>query len=374
MFVVEGELNKAIVYANELEKGAITQIRNLCDQTFAESSQIRIMPDAHAGVGCVIGATMTIKDKIVPNLVGVDICCGVESVNIGSRDFDPAELDQVIKERIPSGFAIRDKYLPAAGELNLADLSCAKDMALVKAAKSIGTLGGGNHFIELDKDEKGDYWLVIHTGSRNIGLQVAEHHQKLARKMHPEMPFELAYLEGSAFDDYVNDIKIIHSFANLNRRAISDEIMDGMGWKERDRFSTIHNYLDTDNMILRKGAVSAQKGERLIIPINMRDGSLICEGLGNPEWNFSSPHGAGRLMSRGDAKRKLSMDAFKAEMQGIYSTSICENTLDEAPEAYKPMDAILDSIGETARVLSVLKPVYNFKASDGGGRKRRKKN
>lgn len=373
MFEVEGKYTTAKVFARELEKGAITQIRNLCDQEFAEGSRISLMPDAHAGAGCVIGTTMTVTDCVAPNLVGVDISCGVEAVNIGPSDFDPVELDAAIRERVPSGFAIRDKKLPIADTVNLEDLTCASALALGKAAKAIGTLGGGNHFIEVDKDDKGDYWLVIHTGSRNTGLQVATWHQRIAQKLRPDVPPDLAWLTGREFEDYVNDMKIMRKYADANRRAISEEIIEGMGWKERDRFTTVHNYIDTDTMILRKGSVSAREGERLLVPINMRDGTLLCEGLGNPEWNYSSPHGAGRLMSRGEAKRSLSMEDFQAQMDGIFTTSVNENTLDEAPGAYKSMDFILDSIGETAKVISILKPVYNFKASEGGGRKRRKR-
>ncbi|MBD5608406.1 MAG: RtcB family protein [Desulfovibrio sp.] len=373
MFEVEGKYASAKVFAKELEKGAITQIRNLCDQEFTKDSKISLMPDAHAGAGCVIGATMTITGSIVPNLVGVDISCGVEAVNIGSSDFDPSELDAVIRERVPSGFAIRNKKLPIADSINLEDLTCASALALGKAAKAIGTLGGGNHFIEVDKDDKGDYWLVIHTGSRNPGLQVAGWHQKIAQTLRPDVPKDLAWLTGQEFEDYINDMKIMRKYADANRRAISDEIIDGMGWQERDRFTTVHNYIDTDTMILRKGSVSAREGERLLVPINMRDGTLLCEGLGNPDWNYSSPHGAGRLMSRGEATRTLSMDDYQAQMEGIFTTSVNENTLDEAPGAYKSMDFILDSIGETAKVISILKPVYNFKASQAPiGRKRKR--
>ncbi|MDE5831799.1 MAG: RtcB family protein [Desulfovibrio sp.] len=372
MFVVEGKRASAKVYAEDLEPSAVAQIKNLCDQEFAEGSDISLMPDAHAGAGCVVGTTMTIKDSVVPNLVGVDISCGVEAVNIGPDDFDPAELDAVIRERVPSGFAIRNKPLPISGSLNLEDLTCADQFALGKALKAIGTLGGGNHFIEVDKDDRGDYWLVIHTGSRNPGLAVANYHQKKAQASRPDAPKELAWLTGQELENYVHDMKIMQKYANTNRRAISEEIMAGMGWRERDRFTTVHNYLDTDTMILRKGSVSAQKGERLLVPINMRDGTLLCEGLGNPDWNFSSPHGAGRLMSRGEALRSLSMDEFKSQMEGIFTTSVNEKTLDEAPDAYKSMDYILKMIGETAKVVSILKPVYNFKSSAGNIRKRRK--
>lgn len=373
MFEVQGQYNTAKIYAKELEKGAITQIANLCDQLFTEDSKIRLMPDAHAGAGCVIGTTMTITDKIVPNLVGVDISCGVEAVNIGNVNIDFVALDKIIRQRVPSGFSIRDDRHSLADQIDLEQLTCAKNMALGKAARSIGTLGGGNHFIEVDQDGLGDYWLVIHSGSRNLGLSVATHHQKLAQLAQPDANKDLAWLEGSLFDDYVHDMKIMQEYARLNRVAMTLEIMDAMRWTEKDRFTTVHNYLDTETMILRKGAVSAKKGERLLIPINMRDGTLLCQGLGNPEWNYSAPHGAGRLMSRGDAKRNLSMNDFKADMNGIFTTSVNEDTLDEAPGAYKPMKDILNAITETVDVISVLKPVYNFKASESGGGKRKRR-
>lgn len=371
MFSIEGEYNTATVYAKELEKSAIAQIRNLCNQAFAANSLIRIMPDAHGGDGCVIGTTMTVTDKIVPNLVGVDISCGVEAVNIGNVDFDPELLDKVIRERVPSGFDSRKEKHALSSDADLENLCCADTISLEKAARAVGTLGGGNHFIEVDKAENGDHWLVIHSGSRHPGLLVAGYHQKIAQQLHPEVNKDLAWLEGQAFDNYVHDMKIMQKYADLNRLAISLEILDGMGWQEKDRFTTIHNYLDTDTMILRKGAVSAQKGQRLLVPINMRDGTLLCEGKGNENWNCSSPHGAGRLMSRGDARRNLSMDDFRTQMQGVFTTSVCENTLDEAPDAYKPIADILETIGETAELLSIMKPVYNFKASQSGGRRRR---
>lgn len=372
MFEVEGDKNTAKVMAKNIEKGAITQIKNLCDQDFAKDSKIRLMPDAHAGAGCVVGTTMTITDKIVPDLVGVDIGCGVEAVNIGPDPFDPAELDNVIRNSVPSGFAIRDDVLAIAEEIDLSRLSCFSAIAPAKALKAIGTLGGGNHFIEVSRGSNGDNWLIIHSGSKNTGLQVANWHQKIAQQIRSDVPPDLAWLDGEKFERYVADMKLMQKYAQINRQAMTIVIMEGMGWKERDRFTTIHNYLDTENMILRKGAVSAQKGERLLVPINMRDGSLLCEGLGNPDWNFSAPHGAGRLMSRGEAKRNLSMDEFKDQMAGIYSTSITEETLDEAPNAYKPMADILEAIKDTAKVHDILKPVYNFKAVQTGGKRRKR--
>lgn len=362
---IKGKYNTAIAYLDDLEKSAIGQIKAICDQESSSGSHIRIMPDAHAGKGCVIGTTMTITDKIVPNYVGVDIGCGMYTVNLGDCQMDFAKLDKTIRERVPGGSRERNEPHRFANKFKIEQLSSPKIIREKKAIHSIGTLGGGNHFIEIDFDEAtGEYYLVIHSGSRHPGNQIANYHQKLAGKRALEgVPFPLAYLEGKQFDNYVNDMKIMQEYAVLNRAAIADEIMNGMRWKERDSFSTIHNYLDTDKMILRKGAVSAQKGERLLIPMNMRDGSIICEGLGNPEWNYSAPHGAGRLYNRADAKSKLSLAEFQNEMADVYSTCVSSGTLDESPMAYKPMEDILKNIGSTVKILHKLKPVYNFKAS-----------
>lgn len=364
MINITGKYNTATAYVKSLEKGAIGQLTALCNQPFSEGSKLRIMPDAHAGAGCVIGTTMTITDKIVPNLVGVDISCGMEVVNIGNSRMDFKKLDNVIRKSVPSGFAIRDKAHRFAEEWDISDLECGKILHKDKTSKSIGTLGGGNHFIEMARDDgSGDYYLIIHSGSRNPGLQVATYYQKIAGENRPEdTPFELAFLTGNGFQSYVHDMKIMQDFADLNRKAIADEILKGMKWKAKNSFTTVHNYLDTGNMILRKGAVSAQEGEKLLIPLNMRDGSLLCEGLGNPEWNYSAPHGAGRLFSRTDAKNNITLTQFKNDMQGIYSSCISRNTIDESPAAYKPMDEIMSQIGETVKVLSILKPVFNFKA------------
>lgn len=372
MFEIEGEYAMAKVFAKDLEKGTITQIGNLCGQEFAADAKIRIMPDAHAGAGCVIGTTMTIKDKIVPNLVGVDISCGVEAVRIDADEIDFAVLDAAIREHVPSGFAIRNRIHEFAADVPFEALSCRQIVSCSKWPRAIGTLGGGNHFIEIDRDDAAGYWLVIHSGSRNPGLQVAQHHQKIAHLAHPDAG-ELAWLEGDAFEDYVHDMKIMQKFADANRKAMCAVIMAVMGWQEKDRFTTTHNYLDTDSMILRKGAVSARQGERFILPMNMRDGSVVCVGKGNDDWNQSAPHGAGRILSRGQARRSLSLEEMKEEMKDVWTASLCDETLDEAPGAYKPMHDILDAIEATAEIAWAMKPVYNFKAIEGGrGIKRRR--
>lgn len=364
MLQIEGKYNSAVVYANSFEKGAIGQLTALCNQEFTQGSKLRIMPDAHAGAGCVIGTTMTISDRIVPNLVGVDIGCGMEVVKLGKCRMDFKKLDGVIRKSVPSGFGIRKQAHRFATEVNISELTCAKAINWEKFLKSIGTLGGGNHFIEVAREDPGgEYYLIIHSGSRNPGLQVATFHQNIAGEGRPEnVPFELAYLEGQKFADYAHNMEIMQCYATVNRQAIADEILKGIKWKSESSFTTVHNYLDTKNMTLRKGAVSAQKGEKLIIPMNMRDGSLLCEGLGNPDWNYSAPHGAGRIFSRKEARENITLTQFKQSMDGIYSTSVSRNTIDESQQAYKPMNDIMDQIGETVKINSVLKPVYNFKA------------
>lgn len=364
MLSISGKYATAIAYLDELEKSALGQLKAICDLELAKGCAIRVMPDAHAGVGCVIGTTMTIADKVTPNFVGVDIGCGMETINLGDCRMDFAKLDKVIRERVPCGTKERKTPHRFAQDIGLEKLSAPKIIPEKKAVHAIGTLGGGNHFIEIDVDEaSGDHFLIIHSGSRNAGLQVATHHQKLAGQRELEgVPYPLAYLEGKQFEDYLNDMKIMQAYAALNRAAMADEIMKAMKWKAKDAFTTVHNCIDTDAMILRKGAVSAKKGERLLIPLNMRDGALICEGLGNPEWNSSAPHGAGRRLSRTEARASLTLTEFKRQMEGVYSTCVRPSTLDESPMAYKPAEEIVSRIGETVNIVARLTPVYNFKA------------
>ncbi len=403
MFEIRGKYSTAKVFADKIDEDSVRQIYDLCNQQFTENERIRMMPDVHAGAGCVIGTTMTVTDRVVPNLVGVDIGCGMETVLIKGRQLEPEQLDKFIKFNIPSGFSIRDKEHRYAERLRLSELRCAKYISLDRAYLSLGTLGGGNHFIEADKGESGIY-IVIHSGSRHLGVEVAKHYQKRAvdelkhsgdadvKKLIAEMksagrekeinaalkklnmqtkkivPDHLAYVFGSAFDDYIHDMKIVQEFAMMNRKAMMDDIIRSMKLKVSDEFTTVHNYIDTENMIVRKGSVSAQKGERLIIPINMRDGSLICIGKGNPDWNFSAPHGAGRLFSRSQAKQSFTVSEFKKQMAGIYSSTINSATLDECPMAYKSMNDIVDNIGDTADITEVIKPIYNYKAGEENGR------
>ena len=399
MIELNGKYNTAKVFTDNIDSASVSQIIELCSQEFTIGEKIRMMPDVHAGVGCVIGTTMTITDKIVPNLVGVDIGCGMETVLIKEKHMELMQLDKLIRRTIPSGFAIRSTPHKLAKEADICALRCADKIDLRRAERSVGTLGGGNHFIEADRGEKGIY-IVIHSGSRHLGAEVAKYYQQQAvkqlehsgdGKVHElidslkaqgreqdisrelkklestkriTVPKNLAYVSGQLFEDYIHDMKIVQHIAVLNRRAMMTEIIRGMKLTPVEQFTTIHNYIDTKNMILRKGSVSAQAGEKLIIPINMRDGSLICTGKGNPDWNFSAPHGAGRLMSRGEAKQSFTVSEFKKQMEGIYTTSVGQGTLDECPMAYKGMNDILDNIGDTAEVNEIIKPIYNFKAGE----------
>jgi RNA-splicing ligase RtcB len=400
MIQVTGVHNTAICYTSGLEATSEAQIKAVCDRTEFADCKIRIMPDVHAGMGCTIGTTMTIADKIVPGMVGVDIGCGMETMQIAEREIYFSALDTLIRREIPCGSKIRGTEHALNAEIDLTALRCVSEVNLVRARRSIGTLGGGNHFIEVDRSESGELYLVVHSGSRHIGSQVADWYQdeayrslsggskkqiaeaiaalkaegrereisdtvkRLKKAETDTIPKDLAYVKDELFDDYIHDMKIIQRFAVLNRRAMTEVILRGMGLTEIDRFTTIHNYIDTDFMILRKGAVSARYGERLLIPINMRDGSLICVGKGNDDWNQSAPHGAGRLMSRSAAFKALSMDEYAAEMSGVFTTSVSRGTLDESPMAYKPIDEIISHITPTAEVVQRIRPVYNFKASD----------
>lgn len=369
MIIIEGLYNKAKVFTSDLEPTAREQIKTLCDQPFVKGSKIRIMPDVHAGAGCPIGTTMTITDKVVPNLVGVDIGCGMHTLQLEEDQLDYPKLDRLIKSEIPSGFAIRKTPHHFMKQIDLTKLRCRENgkndqkLNLGRARLSLGTLGGGNHFIEVNQNEKGQLYFVIHSGSRNIGLQVALHYQRKASQLNPQQPRDLAYLEGKLMEDYLHDMKIMQKFARFNRKAMADIIVDGMNWKVEDTFITIHNYIDLEQMMLRKGAISAAKNEKVLIPLNMRDGSLICIGKANPDWNESAPHGAGRIMSRTQARKELSLKEFHQSMAGIYTSSVRRGTLDESPMAYKPIDHLLEYLDQTAEILHHVKPTYNFKAS-----------
>lgn len=410
--IIEGKYTSAKVFTDNCDANAQSQILTLCNQKCMDNIPIRIMPDVHAGTGCTIGTTFPIKDKIIPNLVGVDISCGMLTVKLKDKKIDLQKLDKLISQYIPSGFNKRTLKHPYVRFLHVEELRCLKNLAIQYDTQllAIGTLGGGNHFIELDKDEEDNLYLVIHTGSRNLGKCVAEYYQQAAYdalhgkdSYHKEqkkkqirelidrltsegrkkeiskaikqfqydpmiaseifdIPFELSYCEGQLFEDYIHDMKILQEYAYINRAAIADTIQSGVGYKQDYQFDTIHNYIDLDKMILRKGAISANKGELATIPMNMRDGSLIVRGKGNPDWNYSAPHGAGRLMSRFEARNSIPMKEFKHSMEGIYSSSVNVNTVDEAPQAYKPMQEIIDNIKDTVDIVRIIKPIYNFKA------------
>ncbi|MBP3881010.1 MAG: RtcB family protein [Lachnospiraceae bacterium] len=400
MLEIKGKINTAICYASVIEEEAIEQIRRMCDYEFAAGSRIRIMPDVHAGKGCTIGTTMTITDKAVPNIVGVDIGCGMYTVSLGKADIDFERLDEAA-HFIPSGMNV---WEGRQEHFDLEQLRCYRDLKDTKRLeRSLGTLGGGNHFIEIDESADGEKYLVIHSGSRNLGKQVAELYQKLAvdlskgkeeyfkkrdeiirtykeqgkrkeiqaalKKIAWEqkeslIPEDLCFLYGSYLEDYLHDVEVCQRFARRNREKMAEILLERAGIAAGDAFHTIHNYIDTEEMILRKGAIAAHAGEKVLIPINMRDGSVLAVGKGNAEWNYSAPHGAGRIMSRKAAKDRLSLEEYRETMKGIYTTSVNEATLDEAPMAYKSLDDIIDVIRDSVDIIDVMKPVYNFKASD----------
>lgn len=400
MIEINGKYNNAIVYADEIDQRAYGQILSVCDCDAFKESKIRIMSDVHGGKGCSVGTTMTIHDKVVPSMVGVDIGCGMETVKLKDTSIDMVHLDNTIRKMIPSGSDVRAKAHQYNDLIDLTKLRCFDHIKHSYAQQSLGSLGGGNHFIEIDKDDDGCLYLVIHSGSRHLGVEVAEYYQNeglsylkgctdkqiwcVIDQLKAEgrqgeiqdtiteirnrdssflpVPEELAYVSGYLFDDYIHDMAITQEFARLNRKAMCDVLFRELGLSVDSEFTTIHNYIDIDSMILRKGAVSAKKDEILLIPMNMRDGSLICRGLGNPEWNYSAPHGAGRALSRSSAKRELSMEEYRRQMDGIFTTSVSRKTLDESPMAYKPMEAIVRNIWPTVEILKTIKPIYNFKA------------
>ena len=399
---ISGKVNTAICYARVVEDEAIEQIRRMCDYIITEGSRIRIMPDVHAGKGCTIGTTMTINDKAVPNIVGVDIGCGMYTVKLGNIDIDFEKVDEAA-HYIPSGMDVWDGRQE---RFDLTKLKCYRYLRdSRRLERSLGTLGGGNHFIEIDETSDGCKYLIVHSGSRNLGKQVAQYYQRLAtnldrgydtylekrdeiirtykeqgrkseiqtalKELHwqvyeseTSMPDDLCYVSGKYLEEYLYDVEICQNFAKRNRELMAEIILERIGMTSLEAFHTIHNYIDVDEMILRKGAIAAHNGEKVLIPINMRDGSVLAVGKGNPEWNYSAPHGAGRLMSRTAAKNNLSLDEYKEMMKGVYSTSINESTLDEAPMAYKSLEDIIDVIKESVDIIEVMKPIYNFKASN----------
>lgn len=402
MFEIRGKVNTAVCYAKVIEDGAIEQIQRMCDYKLTEGSRVRIMPDVHAGKGCTIGTTMTVSDKVCPNIVGVDIGCGMYTLKLTAQTLDFEKIDAACRY-IPSGKNVWEGRME---RFALTDLRCYRSLRDTKRLeRSLGTLGGGNHFIEIDKAADDTFYLIIHSGSRNLGKQVAEIYQQLAIDLHMGkedyfrqrdeiirtykeagrrgeiqkalkelknnyethelfIPEDLCWLDGTFLEDYLHDVEICQNFARRSRERMAEIILERTGMGAEEGFHTIHNYIDTREMILRKGAIAAHAGEKVLIPLNMRDGSVIAIGKGNPEWNYSAPHGAGRVMSRARAKETLDMEDYKVSMQGIYTTSINEKTIDEAPMAYKSLDDIIDVIRESVDVIDIMKPVYNFKASE----------
>ena len=400
MFEIRGKVTTAVCYASVVEETAIEQIRRMCDYELTAGCRVRIMPDVHAGKGCTVGTTMTVLDKACPNIVGVDIGCGMYTVKLAEQALDFARIDEAA-HFIPSGMHV---WNAPREDFDLTELRCLESLRRPDYLKaSLGTLGGGNHFIEVDRASDGTCYLVIHSGSRNLGKQVAEYYQALAVSLHRgeahfaqrmkelvrtykeqgreseiqeallalktkqstlDAPEDLCWLYGPDLADYLHDVEICQRFARRSRELMAEILLREAGLTAVEAFHTIHNYIDTEEMILRKGAIAAHAGEKVLIPINMRDGSVLAVGRGNPEWNWSAPHGAGRLMSRAKAKEQLDMEAYRAAMAGIYSTSVNENTLDESPMAYKALSDIIGVIRETVDVIEVMKPVYNFKASE----------
>lgn len=402
MLEIKGNKNTAICYAKVIEDGAVQQIRRMCDYELAEGSRIRIMPDVHAGKGCTIGTTMTVTDKVCPNIVGVDIGCGMYTVQLADTNLDFERMDEAC-HYIPSGMNV---WEGRQEKFDLSDLRSYRSLKDTKRlGRSLGTLGGGNHFIEVDRSTDGTFYLVIHSGSRNLGKQVAEHYQQLAIDLHagkedyyirrdeiirsykeegrkseiqqalknlekeytaknPDVPEDLCWLHGSFLEDYLHDVEICQQFARRSREKMAEILLERTGMTAVSSFHTIHNYIDTREMILRKGAIAAHAGEKVLIPINMRDGSVIATGKGNPEWNYSAPHGAGRVMSRAAARASVNLEEYRKSMEGIYTTSVNKNTIDEAPMVYKSLEDIIGVISESVDIVDIMKPVYNFKAAD----------
>lgn len=402
MLEIKGKVNTAICYAKVIEETAIEQIRRMCDYELTAGSRVRIMPDVHAGKGCTIGTTMTVTDKVCPNIVGVDIGCGMYTVKLAEKELDFEKIDAA-SHYIPSGMNVWEGRIE---RFDLTDLRCYRSLRDTRRLeRSLGTLGGGNHFVEVDRSADGTNYLVIHSGSRNLGKQVAEVYQQLAVDLHMgkesyfkqrdeiirtykeegrrseiqqalkelknnyetqalAVPADICWLYGTFLDDYLHDVEICQKFARRNREKMAEIILERTGMTAMESFHTIHNYIDTKEMILRKGAIAAHAGEKVLIPINMRDGSVIAIGKGSEEWNYSAPHGAGRIMSRGKAKEAIDIEAYKESMKGIYTTSVSESTLDEAPMAYKSLNDIIDVINDSVDIIEVMKPVYNFKASE----------
>ena len=386
MFEVVGKYNRAVVYATTMDPQSYAQILRMCNVKELQDSAIRMMPDTHASAGCTVGTSLTYTDHVNPSYVGDDIGCGMQVWRLHERELDLPSLDAAVRERIPAGPRIRDRADPRMKEVPVKELFCFDTLRHDTVARSLGTLGGGNHFIEVARGSDGALWLVVHSGSRRLGRDVAGAHRIRAylaacgidpeeakrKKLRPceiKAPFSMndCFLSGRLLDEYLHDMRITVRYADESRRLMGETLLSALHLHADDSFSTIHNYIDTEARVLRKGAVSAKAGERLIVPINMSDGSLLCRGRGNPDWNMTAPHGAGRVLRRSEAKATLDMEEYRMEMEGIYSTSVSLSTLDESPMAYRRIDEIRAAIADTAEVTDVLKPIYNFKAGKPAG-------
>jgi len=368
MKTVNGKYASAIVFTDNVEDYALAQVQMICDNEAAAGSTIRVMPDVHPGKVGPIGLTMSITDAVLLSLVGVDIGCGVSVMKLKTKRVEYQKLDTVIREQIPSGFQIRKKPHRFSEDFPLEGLRCCRHINRDKVMRSLGTLGGGNHFIEIDQGEDKSLYAVIHSGSRSLGKAVAEFYMKAGREVLKEqgisVPYEMTYLTGQLMEDYIHDLQVVQEYAELNRTAMLSEMAKGMKWKYEETFSCAHNYIEVSSecRVLRKGAISAKSGERVIVPVNMRDGVILGSGKGNPSWNYSAPHGSGRLLKRTDVANHYTVSAYKKTMKGIYSSCIGKDTLDEAPFAYRGIEEIAALIGDTVEIEEVLKPVYNFKA------------
>lgn len=376
MEIIKGAYTSAQIFTtknNAIDQYAVAQLQMICDQSASEGCRIRVMPDVHPGKVGTIGLTMTIGEKIMPNLIGIDIGCGMTLAQIKGKKIEFQKLDTVIRDNIPSGFNVRNKAHHLAEKFDFSELRCASHIRTEKAVHSLGTLGGGNHFMEADKDEDGNLYIVIHSGSRHLGKEVTEYYldegQKYLKSKGIEIPYEITWLEGELMQDYIHDLGVVQKYASLNREIILAELLKGMKWKVVDSYECIHNYVDASEEtlklfgtpMLRKGAISAKKDEKVIIPINMRDGIILATGLGNEEWNTSAPHGSGRIMKREDVKSHFTVSSYKSEMKGIYTSCVCKETLDEAPFAYRAIDEIVEVIGDTVQIDKVIRPIFNYK-------------
>ncbi len=382
MFDIVGKYNSATVYAKSVDNESYAQVLAMCNIEELKDCKIKMMPDMHAAEGCTVGTSITIDDKINPSYVGSDIGCGMQVYKLSDSEINFQLFDRCVRDYIPSGAAIHKKATAEISKFPLKDLYCYDTIQHDIVGRSFGTLGGGNHFIEIDKSIEGHYYLIIHSGSRRLGKDVATYYQKAAyfamNGISPEYAFKKGmkigdvdskiqpsncFLSGEYLEKYLHDMQIAVQYARLSREWMGEVLINHLDLKVEDSFTTIHNYINIEDKILRKGAVSAKKDELLIIPINMRDGCLICKGKGNADWNYTAPHGAGRLMKRSDAKDTITLDEYKEAMKGIFSTSVNESTIDESPMAYRSIEDIVDVVEPTVEIIDITTPVYNFKAS-----------